>query len=118
MKTIDLGRKSEMGEPANAIETKEPEVYYPSLYINNRAGDFPEVGSTGKATIEFYVSSKSVSDRASQGKSSSVDLEVRSITFEKSDAKINTSDVEDEIEKGLSESEKETESEDSEESED
>lgn len=114
MKTIDLASKPEKGlTMAEIVPQDSPEVYYPSLYLNDREGldDAPDAGSTGSATIQYKVVSKTDSMRADgngQKKSTSVELEILSITFSGS-----KSSDEDEIEKGLREAE-ESESEDEE----
>lgn len=101
-----------LGKPApEAIEISSPvdtEMTYPSLYLSNREGmdEAPDVGTEGEATIRFRVVSKTDSE-GPNGKSSSVDLEVMEIEF----GEIKESDDEDEIEKGLRESEEEDEEE-------
>lgn len=110
MSRINLGKpvKSldivEMSAPPESVE----EMTYPSLYLSNREGmdETPDVGTEGEATIRFRVVSKTDSD-GPNGKSSSVDLEVMEIEF----GEMTESDDEDEIEKGLRESEEEDEEE-------
>ena len=110
MSRINLGKpvKSldivEMSAPPESVE----EMTYPSLYLSNREGmdETPDVGTEGEATIRFRVVSKTDSD-GPNGKSSSVDLEVMEIEF----GEMTEPDDEDEIEKGLRESEEEDEEE-------
>jgi hypothetical protein len=110
MSRINLGKpvKSldivEMSAPSESAE----EMTYPSLYLSNREGmdEIPDVGTEGEATIRFRVVSKTNSD-GPNGKSSSVDLEVMEIEF----GEMIESDDEDEIERGLRESEEEDEEE-------
>jgi len=110
MSKINLGKsiKSldiiEMSAPSESAE----EMTYPSLYLSNREGmdEAPEVGTEGEATIRFRVVSKTDSN-GPNGKSSSVDLEVMEIEF----GEMTESDDEDEIERGLRESEEEDEEE-------
>jgi hypothetical protein len=119
MKTIDLSSKPEKGMTvAEIVPQDSPQVYYPSLYLNDREGlnDAPDAGSTGSATIQYKVVSKTDSMRAEgngQKKSTSVELEILSITFSDSE-----SGDEDEIEKGLREAEESEDEENDEEEED
>jgi hypothetical protein len=80
MKDLGVKRKDyELVEPAKS-EDKET-VDYPSLYLRDdqvAALDMPEEGEKFKATIEFEVTSKTVS-KGKDGKSSSVDLKILSI---------------------------------------
>jgi hypothetical protein len=113
---IDLGKKQDMGvEVASMPEPEEKKVYYPTLYLSDVSGDFPDVGSEGTATIKFRVVSKSESERKdSDGgvkERKSIDIDVMGISFDSKGMKEKSS-AEDEIEKGLSESEKEMEEED------
>lgn len=106
MSKINLGKpvKSldivEMSAPSESAE----EMTYPSLYLSNREGmdEAPDVGTEGEATIRFRVVSKTDSN-GPNGKSSSVDLEVMEIEFED----MEEPGDEDEIERGLRESEEE-----------
>jgi len=106
MSKINLGKpvKSldiiEMSAPSENVE----EMTYPSLYLSNREGmdEAPDVGTEGEATIRFRVVSKTDSD-GPNGKTSSVDLEIMEIEFED----MEEPGDEDEIEKGLRESEEE-----------
>jgi hypothetical protein len=115
MKTIDLGNKPNTeGAELTAIipQDASDKVYYPSLYLNDREGleDAPDAGSTGSATIQYKVVSKTDSMRADgngQKKSTSVELEILSITFSSS-----KSSDEDEIEKGLRDAEESKDEED------
>lgn len=110
MSRINLGKPSgstdivEMSAPSQESE----KMSYPSLYLSNREGmdKTPDVGTEGEATIRFRVVSKTDSE-GPNGKSSSVDLEVMEIEF----GEMTESDDEDEIEKGLRESEEEDEEE-------
>lgn len=87
-----------------------PKMTYPSLYLADREGleNAPDVGSTGKAMIEFKVISKTKSEREDE-KDFSTDLEIMSIQF--MEDSMSEEDDEDEIERGLQESEKEMEDE-------
>ena len=103
---------SKMAELAT-IESQDEEMMYPSLYLSDREGisAAPSVGTEGEATIRFRVVSKTESERTG-GTSASVDLEVMSIEFGDTE-----SDEDDEIERGLRESEQEIESDEDEEEE-
>jgi hypothetical protein len=108
---INLGKSSEsagMIEMVSAMPNEK--MTYPSLYISGREGieDAPDVGTEGEATIRFRVVSKTESE-GPNGKNSSLDLEVVAIEFGEV-----SEDSEDEIEKGLRESEKETDDEEEE----
>lgn len=104
MKTINLASKPKNGTAvATAVPEEPSEVFYPSLYLNDREGldDAPDAGSTGSATIQYKVVSKTDSMRADgngQKRSTSVELEILSITFSESDSDESN---EDEIERGL-----------------
>lgn len=106
MSKINLGKpvKSldiiEMSAPSENAE----EMTYPSLYLSNREGmdEAPDVGTEGEATIRFRVVSKTDSD-GPNGKTSSVDLEIMEIEF----GDMEEPGDEDEIERGLRESEEE-----------
>lgn len=100
----------ELGRPVKSLDVmmtspseQSENMVYPSLYLSNREGldDTPEVGSEGEAMIRFRVVSKTDSS-GPNGKTSSVDLEVKAIEF----SEVSKSDSEDPIERGLSESEK------------
>jgi hypothetical protein len=102
---INLGKSSETGGMIEMVSAMPDEkMTYPSLYISGREGieDAPDVGTEGEATIRFRVVSKTESE-GPNGKNSSLDLEVVAIEFGEV-----SEDSEDEIEKGLRESEKET----------
>ena len=103
---------SKMAELAT-IESQDEEMMYPSLYLSDREGisAAPSVGTEGEATIRFRVVSKTESERTGDT-STSVDLEVMSIEFEKT-----KSGQDDEIERGLRQSEREIESEEDDEEE-
>lgn len=94
---------------------KEKSAYYPSLYLNDipGLGETPDVGTEGTAKIKYRVVSKSESERANQegdvAESYSVDIDIMGIDFGSTK---EDSSGEDEIEKGLSESEKQMEDED------
>lgn len=106
---INLGKP--LPESAGVIEmvsaAPEEKMTYPSLYISGREGveGAPDVGTTGEATIRFKIISKTESE-GPNGKTASLDLEVMGIEFGET-----SEDDNDEIEKGLRESEKETEDE-------
>jgi hypothetical protein len=105
---INLGKSSESAGVIEMVSAMPDEkMSYPSLYISGREGikDAPDVGIEGEATIRFRVVSKTESE-GPNGKNSSLDLEVMGIEFGEV-----SEDGEDEIEKGLRESEKETENE-------
>lgn len=111
MSRINLGKP--IGSFENEIEMSAPvesseKMAYPSLYLSNREGmdEAPDVGTEGEATIRFRVVSRTDSE-GPNGKSSSVDLEVMEIEF----GEMSEPDDEDEIEKGLRESEEEDEEE-------
>lgn len=113
MKPINLGRKIESVETVADVSEKVPDVVYPSLYLSDREGleDAPEVGSTGKALVEFKMISKTKSEREDKT-DISAELEIMSIQF--MEDSMSEEDDEDKIERGLSESEKEMEDEDEE----
>ena len=82
MKTIDLGRKPETCSECPApVPSKPPtpDVYYPTLYLSNIEGlsDLPEEGT---ATVRFKVRSRTVSERNKEGKKTSVDLDILSLS--------------------------------------
>jgi hypothetical protein len=118
MKTIDLASKPKDGMAVATVIPEEPsEIFYPSHYLNDREGleDAPDAGSTGSATIQYKVVSKTDSMRADgngQKKSTSVELEILSITFSG-----ETEEEDDEIERGLREAEKSMSEEDEEDTE-
>ena len=108
---INLGKSSETGGVIEMVSAMPDEkMTYPSLYISGREGieDAPDVGTEGEATIRFRVVSKTESE-GPNGKNSSLDLEVMGIEFGET-----SEDDNDEIERGLRESERETEEEDEE----
>lgn len=111
MKSINLGRKIEPIETIEDVSEKVPDMVYPSLYLSDREGleNAPEVGSTGKAMVEFKVISKTKSERENKT-NISTDLEIMSIQFMESS--MSEDEDEDEIERGLRESEEEMDSED------
>ena len=101
MKTIDLGKKSELlgatPEPAQE-NSKEPKVYYPSLYLNfDGVEKLDGLGETGEAIIKYKVVSKTISEREGE-KYCSIDLEIHSITPKESSKKSSPMD---DIEEGL-----------------
>jgi hypothetical protein len=105
---INLGKSSESAGMIEMVSAMPDEkMTYPSLYISGREGidDAPDVGTEGEATIRFRIVSKTDSE-GPNGKTSSLDLEVMGIEFGEI-----SEDGEDEIEKGLRESEEETEDE-------
>jgi hypothetical protein len=105
---INLGKSSESAGLIEMVSAAPDEkMTYPSLYISGREGveNAPDVGTEGEATIRFRVVSKTDSE-GPNGKNSSLDLEVTAIEFSEV-----SEDGEDEIEKGLRESEEETENE-------
>jgi hypothetical protein len=106
MKTVELGKKKE--DPSSTVPNLQPEgeMYYPSLYLSERASleGAPNAGEEGTATIKYRVVSKTESERKTEAgveENYSVDLEIMSITF---DGKSQKSDM-DLIEEGLSENE-------------
>jgi hypothetical protein len=117
---IDLGKKIEnlgmgMMEVEDEAPSKNKSVSYPVLYLNDISGlgEAPDVGTEGVAKIKYRVVSKNESERENQEgnikESYAVDIDVMGIDFGSSK---EDSSGEDEIEKGLSESEKQMEDED------
>lgn len=107
---IDLGKAQ---ETIDVIQEFDSEKYYPKLYLSDIEGleDAPEVGTEGTAKIKFRVVSKNESEREQDGKvieKYAIDIDVTGIEF---DSKSTATSEEDDIEKGLSESEKEMEDE-------
>jgi len=107
---IDLGKKQ---ETMDMIQEIGSEKYYPKLYLSDIEGldEAPEVGTEGTAKIKFRVVSKNESEREQDGKVKekyAVDIDVTGIEF---DSKSTSTSEEDDIEKGLSDSEKEMEDE-------
>lgn len=104
---INLGKP--LPESAGVIEMvsamPDEKMTFPSLYISGREGieGAPDVGTEGEAMIRFRVVSKTESE-GPNGKNSSLDLEVMGIEFGET-----SEDDNDEIERGLRESERETE---------
>jgi len=101
---INLGKSSESAAVVEMVSAApEEKMMYPSLYISGRKGieDAPDVGTEGEATIRFRIVSKTQSE-GPDGKNLSIDLEVMGIEFGEV-----SEDDDDEIEKGLRESEKE-----------
>ena len=111
MKPINLGKKIEPIETIEDEPEKVPDIAYPSLYLSDREGleNAPEVGSTGKAVVEFKMISKTKSEREDKI-NISADLEIMSIQFMENSMP-EEEDDEDEIERGLRESEEEMEDE-------
>lgn len=111
MKPINLGKKIEPIETIEDVPEKVPDMVYPSLYLSDREGleNAPEVGSTGKAVVEFKMISKTKSEREDKI-NISADLEIMSIQFMENSMP-EEEDDEDEIERGLRESEEEMEDE-------
>ena len=76
MKTIDLGTTYDSISPAMAGDGKKTK-HYPSL--SSTGADAEDVPSTGTATIKYRIRR---TDAGADGQKPSVDLEVRSITFD------------------------------------
>lgn len=78
---MNLGRKSEFGpQPSVAveIERKEPEVYYPSLYVEGLSESLG-ISGEGTATVKFKVVQSTEKERNGK-KTYCYDIEIREFT--------------------------------------